>query len=91
MHPSINYRLTNEEFREDRVLAGIVGWQIAAVFLIAVRTRVLNGMNVSGAFLNLPGQFLWNMVLVAAVDMLVLPPMFAFTRYVYGYPDFRLA
>jgi hypothetical protein len=75
MHPSIHYKLTDE----DRVLVAFILWQIVAVFLISLRTRMS-----PGAFLNLTGLWLWNMVLLAAVDMLVLPPIFAFTHYFYG-------
>ncbi len=83
MHPSIHYKLTDDEFQEARVLVEIVGWQIVAVFLICLRTRVLGRMG-PGAFLHLPSLWLWNMVFLAAVDMLVLPPIFAFTHYFYG-------
>ena len=79
----MHYKISDEEFKEGHVLVAIVLWQIVAVILISVRTRALSRMG-PGSFLHIPGLCLWNMVLLAAVDMLVLPPIFAFTHYFYG-------
>ncbi len=86
MHPSV-HKLSTTDWTEYRVVLVIILWQTVAAFLIALWEHVLTILGRSSRVhvvrFNLPGLWLWNMVLLSAVDMLVLPPIFAFTQYYY--------
>lgn len=88
MNPTI-HNLPANEWTEFRVVLAIILWQPVAAFIIAFRDRVQTIQGILNPshdlHLNLFGLWLWNMVLLSAVDMLVLPPIFAFTHYYYHY------
>ena len=97
MHPSVHYRFNeDDEFSENRVILAIILWQTLAACLISLRSHVLCGgryvaVGSQPMHLNFPGLCLWNMILLVAVDMLVLPPILAFTRYFYYYYQIQQA
>ena len=99
MHPSIHYRFNeDDEFSENQVILAIILWQTLAACLISLRSHVLCGGKYVAVgsqqqpmHLNFPGLCLWNMILLVAVDMLVLPPIFAFTQYFYYYYQIQQA
>jgi hypothetical protein len=88
MNPDI-HNLSTTNWAEFRVVLVIMLWQPVAAFLIALWDRVSTTQSrpsrIHDLHLNIFGLWLWNIVLLSAVDMLVLPPIFAFTQYYYHY------
>jgi hypothetical protein len=84
MNPSI-HNLSTTNWTEIRVVLVILIWQPVAAFLLALwdHVRTIQGRSspTHDLHLNLFGLWLWNMLLLSAVDILVLPPIFAFTQY----------